>query len=785
MAHTRRGPPPPPPLALFFALALAVAELGSPAAALRHAAGYVETGVSGQRLRDAFPEDASALAGEGEVVAVLDTGLDYFHEAFLDRSPPWGVGVRLPQNVPVRGHRKVAYLGNHFGAVHHNDTRENGHGTAMCAAVAGSFDAEAAAAWTANPAGPRLLPRLHAAAYSGVAPAARLALQAISQRHEGGLDLPPTLGPVLEALYLRGARVFVMAFCGGGPRYAKALAAFARRRRDAVLVGAAGNHGVARCGHVDGAAPDEACGASSVCLPHTLPNALTVGAHRGLAASARDMGMAPYVLRFRCRAAPTAAATTVTVRAQRAQFSPYPPAPLQDVPVFWHPSGGKGCDSEAAPSEGSLGGKLARWGGHGGAAVADRGTCTFAEKAKGAMRAKAALLVVLDTAEVPDGPMQVEDDDTTQYLQAFSVAKMDAAAAFRGVASCDSVSGPFRDVGAGGGALAEDVLTLSGRGSSAVGGRVKPDVVAVGEGVLLPRANTSVGLIAHTGTSVATAMVGGAAAVLRGAVKGGVLRLHRFGDGGGLGAAPGGSTLGVVLASLVRGLVAHSATPLLGRIDLTGEGRYSSVAPTETAAAGLKSPFQGFGRVVLGSLFHASRERRMWIVEGTQAAGLSFTLTKSPGRGRGLVNVTLSWTDVGAGGARAGVAAPGGVARETDGTATLSCLRVPAADGLWTVRVDSAGQVGGRMEYALIVTVPLGVGVLLHNGSSVAGGRADSVLLPNWLEGDAGDAFGNDASLLYGHTRAYWNAAFFWLAAPAIVVALANVLRRRRKDKGA
>ena len=777
------------PPALFFALVLAVAGLGSPAAALRHAAGYVETGVSGLRLRDAFPEDASALAGAGEVVAVLDTGLDYFHEAFLDRSPQWGVGVRLPQNAPVRGHRKVAYLGNHFGAPHHNDTRENGHGTAMCAAVAGCLDpaaAAAAAAWTANPAGPRLLPRLRTAAYSGVAPAARLALQAISRRHEGGLDLPPTLGPVLEALYLRGARVFVMAFCGGGPRYAKALATFARRRRDAVLVGAAGNHGVARCGRVDGAAPDEACGTASVCLPHTLPNALTVGAHRGLAASARDMGMAPHVLRFRCRAAPTAPATTVTVRAQRAQFSPYPPAPLHDVPVFWHPSGGKGCDSEAAPSEGSLGGKLARWGGRGGAAVADRGTCTFAEKAKGAMRAQAALLVVIDTAEVSDGPMQVEDDDTTPYLQAFSIAKRDVAAAFRGVASCDAVSGPFpsgeTDEGSGG-ALAEDVLTLSGRGSSAVGGRVKPDVVAVGEGVLLPRANTSVGLIAHTGTSVATAMVGGAAAVLRGAVKGGVLRLYRFGDGNGWGAA-GGSTLGVVLASLIRGLIAHSATPLLGRIDLTGEGRYRSVAPTETDAAGLKSPFQGFGRVVLGSLFRASRERRMWIVEGARAAGFSFSLTKSPGGGRGLVNVTLSWTDVGTGGVRAGVAAPGGVARETDGTATLSCLRVPAADGRWTVRVDGAGQAGGSMEYALIVTVPQGVGVRLHNGSSAAGGRsADSVLLPNSLEGDAGDAF--DAALLYGHTRAYWNAAFFWLAAPAIVVALANVLRRRKKDKGA
>eukprot|EP01063_Lacrimia_lanifica_P008127 TRINITY_DN15264_c0_g1_i1.p1 TRINITY_DN15264_c0_g1~~TRINITY_DN15264_c0_g1_i1.p1 ORF type:complete len:771 (+),score=198.80 TRINITY_DN15264_c0_g1_i1:103-2415(+) len=601
-------------------------------ASLRFAVPYVQSGEDG----GAAVLHKRGLRGAGETIGVIDTGVDYHHTAFHDPAHP----APIPADALQPAHRKVAFLTSDFnGAFFLNDTRENGHGTGMCGAAAGGALRDTGP--TPNPVSPRL-PPLNASAYVGMAPHAKVAVFSVSRTADGPLELPRDLYDALQRLYAAGARVFVMAFCGGGPAFSAAANRFAWNYRDAVLVGAAGNKGVDRCGGSEEAPPPPnkktkkkkleknrasvPCSDGTVCHPQLAKNALTVGATQPLGRARAAAGYPHYVLAVRCKEG-GGGFVWRNVTAYRAEFSPYPMPVVDALPLRQHQGGERGCevaraeDPHAPPRH---------------VAVALRGECTFAEKAA-RNAASAAMMVVVNNAAVWDGPMQApEGEERTPYLPSVMIAQGDGAALMDG--RCDSVSGPFTTDAADPTWDAENLLAVSARGAVR-SQRIKPDLVAPGALVMLPRPNTTNGLISHTGSSVAAALIGGAAALVREALRTQRVRQYTLGAHR---AAPGASPA----AAAVRALLVHPARKLTGTVDRTGGG-----ATEPLPAAPPPDMFQGYGRTVLAALLPPAEGAGgapplgPVVFEGTLESGAAAAVCFRLASAGGLVTATLSWID--------------------------------------------------------------------------------------------------------------------------------------------
>lgn len=178
------------------------------------------------------------LDGAGEVIAIADTGIDDQHPDF---------GPRLKHIIP-RG-RRVA-------------DDPHGHGTHVAGSCAGDG-------------------RASGGSLAGTAPAADIVFQSLLDAHGGLGGLPLDLGDLFEEAYVLGARVHNNSW-GAATASTYTISSsevdeFAARRRDMLIVFAAGNEGQAadrlhtNMGVVDWL---------SVGAPGTAKNALTVGASR-------------------------------------------------------------------------------------------------------------------------------------------------------------------------------------------------------------------------------------------------------------------------------------------------------------------------------------------------------------------------------------------------------------------------------------------------------------------------------------------------------------------------
>ena len=182
---------------------------------------------------------ASPYTGEGQIVAVADTGLDAQHPDFQGRIVD------------------VVALGRPG-----NGGDPNGHGTH----VAGSVVADGTAS---------------AGQYQGVAPKARLYFQSVLDGRGGLGGLPVALEDLFEPAYLAGARIHNDSWgAPTGSAYtvdSNEVDAYVADRRDMLVVIAAGNDGSAAAsinaqpGFVDWL---------SITSPASSKNALTVGAAR-------------------------------------------------------------------------------------------------------------------------------------------------------------------------------------------------------------------------------------------------------------------------------------------------------------------------------------------------------------------------------------------------------------------------------------------------------------------------------------------------------------------------
>ncbi len=201
----------------------------------------VQSNLSGQT-----PAWDRGLHGEGEIVFLMDSGLDYNSCWFRDTgSPP-----------PGPGHRKVMYYQTYGGGELY-DGCDPGHGTHVAGTVAGdqSF---------INPGNTN---------YNGMAYAAKLGMQDVQANDEwtcltGSVTPPTSLTGAYTDAYNQGARVHTNSWGGSEnayDAYCVNIDAFMASHRDFLILFAAGNAG---------------SGAGTVGYPGTAKNCITVGATR-------------------------------------------------------------------------------------------------------------------------------------------------------------------------------------------------------------------------------------------------------------------------------------------------------------------------------------------------------------------------------------------------------------------------------------------------------------------------------------------------------------------------
>ncbi|MEB2311294.1 MAG: S8 family serine peptidase [Polyangiaceae bacterium] len=147
-------------------------------------------------------------------------------------------------------------------------------------------------------------------------------------------------------------------------------------------------------------------------------------------------------------------------------------------------------------------------------ALIDRGTCTFLSKVQNAASAGAIAAVIVDNRD-GESPFTMADDSGSAPIPAVMIAKS-AGAALKGALGetvTVTLDGSARYTGPG----SELIAGFSSRGPSSATGALKPELSAPGLSILSAGVASGGGAANMSGTSMATPVVTGAAALLRGA----------------------------------------------------------------------------------------------------------------------------------------------------------------------------------------------------------------------------------------------------------------------------
>lgn len=189
-----------------------------------------------------------ALDGTGQVVNVVDSGLDWRHPFYFDNT--YTVAAVKTPPLSVSSHRKVPAYWSYMDAV--DDV--GGHGTHVCGSVAGN------AGPVANTNDAPVLDLL-----SGMAPLAKIIFTDVSCLTPGGCSVPPSipstcgspvcpesegfdtpadLAQLFQPVYDAGARISTNSWGGGPPAYrfdSETLDSYVSLHKDHLLIFAAGN----------------------------------------------------------------------------------------------------------------------------------------------------------------------------------------------------------------------------------------------------------------------------------------------------------------------------------------------------------------------------------------------------------------------------------------------------------------------------------------------------------------------------------------------------------------
>ena len=413
----------------------------------------------------------AGIRGENVLVGVGDSGLDVRSCWLAD-----------PENDdPGPRHRKI----RRYNAVWGDEVDSNGHGTHVVSTILG----EAA---RGSPIG--------ASEFDGMAPRARVVFNDIGVGAGGSLFLPTSMAAYFDTAYADGARIHSDSWGNDAPLYdglAREVDEYAWSHRDFLPVFAAGNFGLSA------GAP------STVTSPATCKNGVAVGASLGWSGP----NVATHLPSGTARRCGCARESPVPSRRSRCTWPP------------WAPIGSRRAEPGASPRRRVTAGRVLEPHGErfpGAVVLVTRGGCYFSDKIIHAQDAGAVGVIVANDDVTGFFKIGARDGDLSARLVRVPAASVPASSHRKLLAAmpCVVTFHPARPSPN----RVDHIASFSSFGPTE-DGRFKPDVVAPGEITSAAAAagegdsergafpNCAVTRIA--GTSMATPVAAGAAALVR------------------------------------------------------------------------------------------------------------------------------------------------------------------------------------------------------------------------------------------------------------------------------
>ena len=553
------------------------------------------------------------IHGEGEIIGCGDTGIDVDSCFFWDDTQN---EISYDPDAPNLSHRKVV---NYYPFADGSDS-QNGHGTHVVGSILGSDLSTGS-----------LFGNVTLNEFNGMAPNAKVAFFDIGDGDQPFLLLPDHLNDFLGVAYNASARIHSNSWGSGSNQYtieAMEVDAFVYDHDDFLVLFAAGNAG--------------GLGSASVGSPASCKNCLAVGAAQSVR-EAFDLAGFNYVVESDD---PTLAGEHSVVQASFGpQLSEYA---VGDSPftnssastpfnhtlmVFADPLNACGSTGADGIVTNDVSGKIV-W--------ILRGECFFSSKVYAAQLAGAIGVIIGDN--LPGAPFSMSGSDDSELISIPSMMMgYDSAVQFL------AFTGTSTNITLGYSESTDynttNMAPFSSRGPTA-DGRIKPDIVMPGQIIWsaksdgLPfshqcgtnRSDSDYALLSMQGTSMATPLTAGSAALVR----------QYFREGFHVNGVKNISNAHEPSAALMRAMMLDSGTPMMGNAGydpLSGELIELSVAPPPSMEI-------GFGLVHLNeSLWFNETDWHLFIADNrshTLEEGETFVQCIQVTE---RTKLTLTWTD--------------------------------------------------------------------------------------------------------------------------------------------
>lgn len=493
------------------------------------------------------------LRGEGLVVAISDTGVDYDNCFFADPTQPLAYG---PGHANFEHRKIVSYVNL---APNGDGDEVMGHGTHTAGSIAADVQTSDAARMA------------ELAPFNGMANKAKLAVFDFKSANDQGLYIPEAFYEQYLLESLRTSRASVSSNSWGAPdptydHFCVEVDRFVRDFPTYLPVFAAGNYGAER--HDNN--PDNY---QTVSTPGVAKNVLTVGSSKNSRESFRELGVG-----YQFRAAGVLFPEAFRVRP--ALFGKL----ISEMEPFSNVSVIVSQPEHACTSllNEDVHGKVVL--------VKRRRQCHFTDSAKNVQTAGGVFMLLVEDVFTGADPVLMGGEDPSIVISAASVGQLEGDALIQNANSI-ALSGPFFVEVEG---YSERFMSdFSSRGPTE-DNRVKPDVLAPGEYIrsaLSDGSTTShncnpVGnaVVQMQGTSMATPVAAGAVALVRQYFLRGFYPSGRATESDAFDPA----------ASLVKAILINSGQQVGGQVSNENGRRFDVTAPP--------SFFQGYGRIELGQV---------------------------------------------------------------------------------------------------------------------------------------------------------------------------------------
>lgn len=637
-----------------------------------------------------FPMWAAGLTGKGQIVGMGDSGLAYdscyFSDPAVDIDSNWKPLEDYPDVMAFidLSHRKIV---QYIAAADSRDAI--GHGTHCAGSIAGQ---------------PLASDGADAALYQGMAPDAKIAFMDLSSGRSGTVITPRSLNEdYFPFAYELGARVHSNSWGSDSLEYdvsAFEVDEYTWQNKDFLPVFAAGNYG-------ELSTAGSGSGTRTITAPATCKNCIAAGATQGEEdeeeASARSMYQVAEG-QFYLQGSPH------TWKLVLAAFGPSMESlygkSMQVVPTT--PIDACSTLSNAAQLKGVV-------------ALIQRGTCTFLDKAKAAEAAGAAAVILYDDKPGAYFLVGAQEGAGTVDIPVGLLPNRFGVEMTSVLGEGGQVSVTLGPVPIASGLAFDNLASFSSQGPT-TDGRAKPDILAPGttwsaappfskdaEGYVGDNEQCGIGV--QSGTSMATPLIAGAAALVRQYFLDGYY--PKGIAGGSQGFNPSGALLKAVMmggAKSITGIEADTGLPIDPTPGSNRQGWGRLYLPRSTPVQGMENGW------------------RMQLVDGAELSQAGQQHTYCVRATGGPLRVTLVWWDY--------------PSMPFADTAIVNDLDLTVTDSQGEVQLGNGGATPDRLntvEQTIMNDMPTGVATITveaHTTFAKAGAQPYALVVHGFFEGD-------------------------------------------------